>query len=63
MLKLDYAITANSKEQNYLYYLNNHTFKHKEYRWNKIHNINRQMFYNINKNKHEQRFVQDSFKI
>ena len=59
VLKCDYFITANSKEQNYLYYLNNHTFKQKEYRWNKIHNTNRQIFYNINKNKHEQRFVQD----
>ena len=30
-----------------------------EYRWNKIHNKNRQMFYKINENKHEQKFIQD----
>ena len=28
----DDAITAKSKEQNYLYYLNNHTFKQTKYR-------------------------------
>ena len=54
LLKCDYDITANSKEQ-----LNNHTFKKNKYRWNKIHNTNRQIFYNISEKKHEERFVQD----
>ena len=33
VLKYDYAVTADSKEQNYFYHLNNHIFKQKEYRW------------------------------
>ena len=61
VLKCDYAITANSKEQNHFYYLNNKIFKKSEYRWNSIHKTNRQMFYNINDNKHEERFVQELY--
>ena len=47
VLKCDYAITANSKEHNHFYYLNNQIFKKSEYRWNSIHKTNRQMFHNI----------------
>ena len=61
VLKYDYDITANGKEHNYLYQLNNHNFKPRQCRWNKIHNKNRQMFYNINKNKNKERFVEDLY--
>ena len=58
-MKCDYAITANNKEQNHFYYLNNKSFKKIEYRWNFIHKTNRQMLYNINEHKHKQRFIQE----
>ena len=39
--------------------MNNKSFKKSEYRWNPIHNTNRQMFYNINEHKHEQSFIEE----
>ena len=48
LLKCDYDITANSKEQNSFYDLNNRIFLN-EYRWNKIHNTNLLMKINMNK--------------
>ena len=59
VLKCDYAITANSREQNHFYHLNNKSFKKSEYRWNPIHKTNRHVFYNINEPKHEQRFIEE----
>ena len=59
VLKCDYVITTDSKNPKYVYHLNNHNFKLRQYRWNKIHNTNCQMFYNINNNKHEEIFVED----
>ena len=44
VLKYDFAITVNSREQNDFYYLNNKIFKKTEYRWNSIHKKNRKMF-------------------
>ena len=58
-LKCDYAIIANSRDQNHFYYLNNKIFKKNKYCWNCNHKTNRQMFYNINENKYAQRFVQE----
>ena len=48
VLECEYAITANSKEQNSFYDLNNRIFLN-EYRWNKIHNTNLLMKINMNK--------------
>ena len=60
MILLQITIKRNkSKEQNYLYHLNNHYFKPRQYCWNRIDNTNRQFVYNINNDKHEERFVED----
>ena len=60
LILLQITIKRNkSKEQNYLYHLNNHYFKPRQYRWNRIDNTNRQFVYNINNDKHEERFVED----
>ena len=57
VLKFDYAITPNSKDQNYFYHLNNQKHPPKSQLWNKIHGTNRQKLYGINNHLHEENFV------
>ena len=57
VLKYDYTITPNSKEQKYFYHLNNHKYLPKSHLLNKIHGSDRQILYEINNYLYEKRFI------
>ena len=59
MLKCGFTISANSREQNYLYYLNNHVFNKKEYKWNSIQKQTDKYFTTLPNKTHEKRFIEN----